>query len=260
MAKRRAPQFQGLLARPIDPWRDRTDAALSLRRWRLFEVLDIEQGRTSADWDAFGKLARRHGLSEGAAVRTSSGGPVALAALAAGQMTGFQSSVRGRKYADVLRARYPRTRPSELPWKDIRALVLAVDAFAVRSASGRRVGIKVAINRLTETGQPFEHLRHRRRELEAIYYRHRARVEPRLPSLLSCAKPNGVSCFSDDVVLEEVSGSCRLRNSTCPFWVEWDLFLTHFLVEYDRELKALAGWKRHMRIISHRPVRRHSSV
>jgi len=174
MAKRRTPNYRGLLARPINPWREDVPAAIEKRRLALFAELGVDPKDPSAHEKACLALLKKHRIAP-----NDGEDPIQprhrLFALAAAKVPGFRLTQIGLTLGAFYAARRPETRPTDLPRTQIIELVQVVDKLTSHSIRGG-VSVKRAINRITETGQPFSHLRHRRSELESAYYRHRGRV------------------------------------------------------------------------------------
>jgi hypothetical protein len=63
MAKRRTPNYRGLLARPINPWREDVPAAIEKRRLALFAELGVDPKDPSAHEKACLALQKKHRIA-----------------------------------------------------------------------------------------------------------------------------------------------------------------------------------------------------
>lgn len=250
MAKRKTPNYRGVLARPINPWREDVLSALDERRVQLLLAHGINANAKDADARAARALLLRHGTGSNAKVPGYSAVRVFLA-LAAAHVPGFRLVVQRYDMQSIYAARYPKTRSSELLFADIAALVRAVNGRSQVNVRGRRSGIKRAINAVTETGQAFSHLRCHRGRLEWIYHRHRHRVPPIFPSLTWCARPDNQTCFGDEVFFDEAPALCQAKQE-CDFWKGWEVWASYFAAEYLLETRVLVTIEMYRRLTSRR--------
>lgn len=251
MAKRNTPYHRGILARPIDPWREDVIAALDQRRCQLLLELGIDPNDSDADARAIQELPIRHGTRDNADILSSRSASRAFFALAAASVPGFGLMTRRYNMGSIYASRHPRTRLPDLPLADIAVLVRAVNEQSQTNVRGRRSGIKKAINALTEPGQAFSHLRRHRHRLEWMYHRHRHKVPPSFPSLALCARPDRNSCFGSDVLFDEAPSLCRARRE-CAFWRAWEEWANYNAEEYRLEMRALVAIEAYRRLTSRR--------